>query len=225
MSTFICPIVKVKLEPHPGADTLSLATIKGWSCVTKTDDFKNEEFGVYIPIDAVAPKDHPLLNFLEGKKVRTIKLRKYISQGVLLPWTKVYQYLLHTNQHIGINMETGDLSYGPPSPYFKESFRVNRLSPELDMDMSLLLNIKKWEEPIKPQRLTSGGVQYAEVARPSWLGSIYDIENWNNHSNVIMAQEPVIITEKIHGTNFCACLVDSVPYLCSRKRALRISDS
>jgi len=189
MSTLACPIVEVKLEKHPNADSLSLATVKGWQCCVKTSDFENEILGVYIPIDSVADKDHPLLGFLEGKKVRTCKLRGEISQGVLLPLSKVVKtYLL-------------------------------KKYPEEGDEMSSILGVKKWEEPVKPMTLT--GAKTEEERRPEWLEKYTDIENWNNWTRVIEPGENVVITEKLHGTNAVFAMVDGKYYFCSRNRCLR----
>ena len=111
MSTFSCPVVDFKIEKHPNADTLSICHIKGWQCIVRTEEFVDEVFGVYIPIDAIADRDHPFLSFLEGKKVKTIRLRKVLSQGILLPFTKVLEYL---NKTKGIKLILpGDDLQGP----------------------------------------------------------------------------------------------------------------
>lgn len=188
MSTFECPIVKVKLEKHPNADSLSLAIVKGWQCCVKTVDFENEQYGVYIPIDSVAPADHPLLGFLEGKKVKTVKLRKEISQGVLLPYSLV-----------------------------QKQYNLN--GAQLNQDLSSILGVKKWEEPIKPSHLT--GAKAQEESRPEWLNRYTDIENWNNWPNIIQEGEEVIITEKLHGTNAIFAYGDGEFYICSHNRVLR----
>jgi RNA ligase (TIGR02306 family) len=200
MSTHSCPIVEVALSKHPDADSLSIATIKGWQCVVKTCDFENERFGVYVPIDSVAEKDHPLLGFLEGKKVKTIRLRKAISQGVLLPLGQV----------LNSYPELRELC-GPVGGFEPEAF--------LGQDVSDVLKIKKWEEPVKPMTLT--GAKTEEESRPPWLEKYTDIENWNNWTRVIEPGEQVVITEKLHGTNAVFALVDGKYYFCSRNRCLR----
>lgn len=96
MSQFKAEVVKFELSKHPDADKLSIATIRGWQCVVNTDGIKNDTLAVYIPIDAFTDKDHPLLGFLEGKKVKTKKLRGVISQGVLLPLSEVEKHFNRT---------------------------------------------------------------------------------------------------------------------------------
>ena len=89
---FAARVVKVRLEPHDNADTLSVATVLGWHCVVRTADFENTDRGVYIPLDALVPaavlERYGLAGALAGpdhNRVKTIKLRGKMSQGLLLP--------------------------------------------------------------------------------------------------------------------------------------------
>lgn len=199
MSTFSCPVVKFRLEKHPNADSLSLAHIKGWTCIIRTEDFKNEELGVYIPLDAVADKDHPLLGFLGGKKVKTMKLRGIISQGVLLPYSQVEYHLLKDKKLPKVVVE-GD-------------------------DLHEVLGVKKWEEPVKPKRLGGGGRETYETSTwPSWLCKYTDIENFNNYPDVLQEEELVEATTKIHGTSVIYAKIEGKYYVCSRNRSLRTED-
>lgn len=75
------------LEPIEGADKIVKATCLGWHVVVKKDEFKIGDKCVYIEIDSIVPKDNPVFEFLADRKyrVKTIKLRKQISQGLCLP--------------------------------------------------------------------------------------------------------------------------------------------
>lgn len=76
----------VSIEPIEGADKIEKVVILGWELVAKKGEFKVEELCVYIEIDSTVP-DRPEFEFLRERKfrVRTIKLRKQISQGLALP--------------------------------------------------------------------------------------------------------------------------------------------
>ena len=76
----------VELTPIPNADNIICATVQGWELVVKKDEFKVGDLCVYIEIDSIVP-DRPEFEFLRERKfrVRTIKLRKQISQGLALP--------------------------------------------------------------------------------------------------------------------------------------------
>ena len=73
--------------PIENADAIELAMIDGWQCVVaKKDNFKPGNKIVYIEIDSIVP-ERPEFEFLRDRKfrVKTIKLRGQISQGLVLP--------------------------------------------------------------------------------------------------------------------------------------------
>lgn len=74
------------LNPIEGADKIEVADVLGWKCVVKKGEFKVGDIAVYIEVDSVVP-DRPEFEFLRDRKfrVRTIKLKGQISQGLLLP--------------------------------------------------------------------------------------------------------------------------------------------
>ena len=85
-----------KIEPIEGADRIELAHVLGWQCVANKGQFKEDDIAVYFEVDSFLPvreefeflrsssyKDTPLLG--EGFRLRTMKFRGQISQGLLLP--------------------------------------------------------------------------------------------------------------------------------------------
>ena len=76
------------LEPIEGADRIEKAEILGWNCVVKKGEFKVGDLCIYIEVDSILP-DHPEFEFMRDRKfrVKTIKLRKQISQGLALPYS------------------------------------------------------------------------------------------------------------------------------------------
>lgn len=78
------------LKPIPYADRIETATVLGWQCVVKKGEFKVGDKCVYIEIDSLLPEDNPAFDFLKNSKghierIRTVKLRGQISQGLALP--------------------------------------------------------------------------------------------------------------------------------------------
>lgn len=83
------------IVPIPGADAIECAKIGGWSVVVKKGEFKPSELVVYLEVDSWVPHDvAPFLSKSEaipeyqgvpGNRLKTIKLRKQISQGLVLP--------------------------------------------------------------------------------------------------------------------------------------------
>lgn len=74
------------LRPISGADKIEVAQIDGWECVVKKGEFSVGQYVVYIEVDSVLPKC-PEFEFLRDRKfrVRTIKLRGQVSQGLVMP--------------------------------------------------------------------------------------------------------------------------------------------
>lgn len=85
-----------KLEPINNSDNLEVATILGWNVVVKKDEFKVGELCVYFEIDSILPIAEPfeflrkssykkLEDGTEGFRIKTIKLRGQVSQGIVFP--------------------------------------------------------------------------------------------------------------------------------------------
>jgi hypothetical protein len=74
------------LEPIEGADKIEKATVLGWEIVVKKGEYVVGALCAYIQIDTVVP-ELPEYEFLRERRfrVRTIKLRKQISQGLVVP--------------------------------------------------------------------------------------------------------------------------------------------
>jgi hypothetical protein len=74
------------LSPIKDADKIEVAKILGWECVVKKGEFKVGDKIIYVEIDSVMPEE-PQYEFLRDKKfrIRTIKLRGQVSQGLVLP--------------------------------------------------------------------------------------------------------------------------------------------
>ena len=74
------------LSPILGADKIEVAQVLGWQCVVKKGEFKVGDKVIYVEVDSVMPQT-PEYEFLRDKKfrVRTIKLKGEISQGLVIP--------------------------------------------------------------------------------------------------------------------------------------------
>ena len=85
-----------KTEPIEGADRIELAHVLGWQCVVNKGQFREMDLAVYFEVDSFLPIA-PEFEFLrassyrktdimgEGFRLRTMKFRGQISQGLLLP--------------------------------------------------------------------------------------------------------------------------------------------
>lgn len=79
------------LSPIEGADKIEVAKVLGWECVVKKGEFKVGEKVIYVEVDSVMP-ELPEYEFLKDRKyrVRTIKLRGQVSQGLVLPMKSLH---------------------------------------------------------------------------------------------------------------------------------------
>lgn len=86
----------LKIESIPDASNIELAFVLGWQVVVKKNEFKVGDLCVYIQIDTVVPEKEEF-EFLRERKfrVRTIKLRKQLSQGLI----GTIETFLHTTDY------------------------------------------------------------------------------------------------------------------------------
>jgi RNA ligase (TIGR02306 family) len=83
----LASIQRIKaLDPIEGADAIEKATVLGWQLVVKKGEYKVGDLAVYCEIDSIMP-DRPEFEFLKprGMRVRTIRLRGQVSQGICFP--------------------------------------------------------------------------------------------------------------------------------------------
>ncbi len=77
------------LSPIPGADNILVAQVLGWQCVVKREEFKSGDRCVYFEIDSILPiaqwNDHLRKDPAKPLRVKTIRLRGQLSQGLALP--------------------------------------------------------------------------------------------------------------------------------------------
>jgi RNA ligase (TIGR02306 family) len=89
MSSLIVEVSRIdKVLPHPNADLLELAHIKGWQCVVPKGKYAAGALVTYIPIDAVVPAELSerlgITKYLSNGRVRCAKLRGEPSFGVIM---------------------------------------------------------------------------------------------------------------------------------------------
>lgn len=80
----------IDIQPIEGADAIEVATVKGWKVVVaKKDSFKIGDPCIYIEIDSILDPENPDFTFMQLRhfRVKTIKLRGQISQGLVFPVT------------------------------------------------------------------------------------------------------------------------------------------
>lgn len=114
-----------KILEHPNADKLEIAVVNGWKTIIKKDEFKVGDLIIYCEIDSWIP--HEVAPFLtrgsdepkeyggiKGQRLRTIKLRGHISQGLVLPLST----LKNSDYTVGddVTEELGIIKWERPQP-------------------------------------------------------------------------------------------------------------
>ena len=188
MSEFACPVVRVEILPHPNADQLEIAKVGDYMAVVRKDQFVTGSLAVYVPEQAVVPewllkhmglwdeaKQKGGLAGSMGNRVKAIKLRGIVSQGLVLavePYSKTEVLVISTpvdgNQGAGIVAIGGDAS---------ECLGIVKYEPALPSHMK--------------GRIV--GVDYDATAK-------YDFDNLKKTPTLFDDGEEVVITEKVHGT-------------------------
>ena len=74
------------ITPIEGAESIEKATVLGWEVVVKKGEFVEGQYCVYCEVDSILP-DRPEFEFMRERKfrVKTIKLRGQVSQGICFP--------------------------------------------------------------------------------------------------------------------------------------------
>ncbi len=104
------------IEAIEGADKIELAHVLGWQCVVNKGQFKKMDKAVYFEVDSFLPlrREYEFLrsnsyrnsNILgEGYKLRTMRFRGKISQGLLLP----VSYFPELSEDMEIGLDVSDL--------------------------------------------------------------------------------------------------------------------
>ena len=119
------------LNPIPNADAIELATVGGWKVVAQKGLYQVGDLALYLEIDSWVPnklapflskgKEPRVFEGIQGERLRTIKLRGQLSQGLLIPLVEVNKFF-------------------EVPPHWSE-----------DEDVTEILGIVKWEKPINAQ--------------------------------------------------------------------------
>jgi RNA ligase (TIGR02306 family) len=187
-----------------GADLIQAYRVLGWWVVDKRDAHKVDDLVVYISIDSWVP--HELAPFLsngkepreyngvKGERLRTIKLRGQVSQGLLLPMSNAFDWdeekqKWEYRDHPEMTSETGEAIEYEDRIEIPMSF--TRVFADEGDDLTELFGIQKWEAPI-PAQLQG----QAKGTFPTSLIPKTDQERIQNCFGKIQQRDGLFLTEK-----------------------------
>lgn len=199
-------IAKVaEISDIPNADAICAYRVGGWWVVDKKNAYNVDDLCVYVSIDSWVPTElAPFLtkpghfpkefNGVKGERLRTVKLRGQISQGLLLPMS------------VFDNAEFGFQVFGKSNPE--------------DDDVTGILGIQKWEAPIPAQ--LAGDVEGpfpTEVPKTDQeriQNLTEELKLWQDNPNFIWE-----VTEKLDGSSMTVFVNGDVEGVCSRNWNLK----
>ncbi len=217
MERKLASIQKIReILPIEGADAIELAVVNSWKVVTKKGEFKPGDLCVYFEIDSFLPmeKDFEFLRKssykkmgdLEGFRLKTIRLRGQVSQGLCLPLSILEK---DDEMKIGISKQPwGDqLQLGP----YDDAIVI-----EEGTDVTEYMCVLKYEPPI-PAEL-SGKVK---GGFPGFIRKTDEerIQNMTGHFER-MKSEKYYVTEKLDGSSATYYFRDGIFGVCSRNLEL-----
>lgn len=192
------------INPIPGADAIEVATVGGWKVVVKKGEFIVGGQAVYCEIDSFIPTEiAPFLTKaghepkvyegIVGERLRTVKLRKTLSQGLLLP-LNVLAVQTNSGRYLG-DWEQFD-----------------------GHDVSERLGIVKYEPPVPAQLagLVKGNF-------PSQIPKTDQerVQNLTREITSLPSSVLFEVTEKLEGSSMTCYLIDGVFGVCSRNLDLK----
>jgi RNA ligase (TIGR02306 family) len=141
MTRKLASIRRIKdIQPIEGADEIELAFVDGWTVVVRKNEVSVGDLVVYLEIDSWVPhelapflskdREPKLFNGIPGERLKTVKLRGQISQGLILPI-----------------VDRVDEDYFITGYYQEDGIGTMVLVKEGD-DVTEALHIQKWEPPI-----------------------------------------------------------------------------
>lgn len=144
MATHRVNVTRVReVLPHDNADRLEIAKVYDWDVVVRKGEYKPGDQVFYVPVDSILPQ--PLEDFLftpdakiklNKHRVRSIKIRGQVSQGMLIRPTELPKELQTFPSIVEVEADMaeylGITKYEPPAesaPRHMQAKKVTRNNP------------------------------------------------------------------------------------------------
>jgi hypothetical protein len=165
------------VRPIAGADKIEVAQVDGWECVVKKGEFQVGQPIVYIEVDSVVP-ERPEFEFLRDRKfrVRTIKLRGQVSQGLVLPMS-----ILPTGEYtVGSDVtETLGITKYDPQAKLEDQLLNEQLKTTKNPIAKYLMRYSWYRKLVLKRKKANqfpGWIKKTDETRIQNLTTLFDIE-------------------------------------------------
>ena len=176
MAEFKVVASPIKLFPHPNADALLLGNVGGFQVVVaKSNEYKDGDLVCFAPEKAVLSAD---------------LAAHYTNSETGISYLKGSEH-----NRVGSIKLRGEISEGITISLEWVRAKLGREDIPLDEDLSEALGITKWEAPIPTN--FSGVIQRIETDAKFFK---HDVERFGIYQDEFELGEPVVITEKLHGS-------------------------
>lgn len=215
------------IEPIPGYDRVEHAIVGGWRVIVQKGQFKVGDPAIYFEIDSRVPSDKECFAFLEKRhyKVKTLKMCKTISQGLLMhaddfgwttgdgsEFTEKSPYIMD-DEHI-VHFATGEsrflttklgVTYADEEDNARKAPSVDKYKKMAQRHQKLFKKpFVRWLMKYKFGREVMffffGKKKDKKSGWPSWVQKT-DEERIENMPFVLQNKHPWIATEKIDGSS------------------------
>lgn len=199
----------VDVSPIEGADLIEVVAVLGWKCVAKKGDFKVGDKCVYVEIDSICPPTE-MFKFLKDRKyrIRTIKLRKQISQGLALPIDDAIKALIGGKDAIGddVTEALGITKYESPSDAEANRIYESKVKNSMWAATKLLYQFAwfRWLYRVVFPKKSKGF--------PSWIKKTDEERIQSNPTHYLSIKDKMYATEKLDG--------QSATYFIKREKGL-----
>ena len=165
------------IQPHPNADRLVLGIIYGWQIVLPKDKYEVGSKIIFVPIDSILPEKIESLLFNKESK---IKLNK----------SRVRQIKIRGSVSQGMVVDPTELS---------SIVNLDRI--QLETDLSGILNIQKYDPPVKEIRSNTNAPKSRKAFANPNFHRYNGIQNIKWNTTMFKEGDEVRIQCKLHGTS------------------------
>jgi hypothetical protein len=199
------PVIVEEIKPIPNYDRVEHARVGGWWIIVQKNQFRVGDKALYIETDSLVPSNDERFEFLEKKhyKVKTIKMCKVYSQGLLMP-IDVFPEIKDKDVHEDVTKLLGIKYYVAEDNARKAKSNPNAKYNNMCARNSKLAKKKWWKWLMK--RAWGRKLLFVFFGRkkdnpknfPTWIKTT-DEDRIENVMFMLEDKDPYIKTEKLDG--------------------------